>query len=381
VAQNDIIVVHTSGGNPALCNPGNAASETTAVTQYPKASFGANYDTAWDWYSPSTGLTSSDNVLSVSDDAGAIEDAVLAANAPSGTVTAASEAEAARAAAAGQWHAPGGGVPVGGFVDDAFRANAVLDLDATGTSAAGNSIQRTSDSDVNDKTDWTTGAGAASTFGVLNAGQAACCPVTVYSIQTGAVGAGSGVTLDSRLVTGVTADRKNLWIQEQPGDLDYSGVDYSGVYVFRGSGAPDLDPSLVAGSRVTVIGTVQEFAGETQVAASSVTVTAALGEVPAVTDVTAAAVTSDPNAEAYEGVLVRIASLKVTAAAIGDVLTLRDDFGATVLMDDKAYDYAAASYPLGTCFAFVTGVMSENGSGRLILPRSPGDLVGGGTCN
>ena len=59
------------------------------------------------------------------------------------------------------------------YIDAIFRMNAADDLDATGTTAAGTSIQRIDNNDTNAKTDWTTGAGAASTFGALNAGQTA----------------------------------------------------------------------------------------------------------------------------------------------------------------------------------------------------------------
>jgi len=96
---------------------------------------------------------------------------VLVADAPSGTAAAASETAAAIVAAATQWTMVGGGIPVGGFVDDAFRIHAVLDLNATGTAASGTSIQRTDNTDSNDLNGWTTGAGVASTWGLNNAGQ------------------------------------------------------------------------------------------------------------------------------------------------------------------------------------------------------------------
>jgi len=57
------------------------------------------------------------------------------------------------------------------YIDAVFRANAVDDLDATGTTAAGTSIQRVDDTDHNNKADWTTGAGAPSTWGALNPNQ------------------------------------------------------------------------------------------------------------------------------------------------------------------------------------------------------------------
>src|SRR5690606_32031596 len=113
-------------------------------------------------------LTATDNVFTLLDNTGVIRDAVFAANAPTGTAAADSETAAMRAADAGEWTAPDGTVPAGGFVDDDFRANAVLDLDGTGTSPAGESIQRSDDLDTNHKGGWTQ---ASSSWGLLNSGQ------------------------------------------------------------------------------------------------------------------------------------------------------------------------------------------------------------------
>ncbi|MEZ4398522.1 MAG: Ig-like domain-containing protein [Kofleriaceae bacterium] len=170
VATNDLIVVHMNGGN-ATCNPGASGNETTAANQNPQATFAANYDTAFDFYSTDTGLTNTDNVFTLYDNTGAIIDAILVANLATGTAAAGSETQAAAVAAAMQWQNVGGGTPPGGYIDDAFRMNAVLDLDATGAAAAGTSIQRLDNTDDNDLADWSTGAGPASTFGLINVGQ------------------------------------------------------------------------------------------------------------------------------------------------------------------------------------------------------------------
>jgi hypothetical protein len=169
VATNDFIVVHLKSTDPA-CNPTGASDEIVSPTQFPQATHGQNYDTAYDWYSTQQ-LVAFDNVFTLYDGVGLIRDAVLAANGPDGTVSAASELQAAVVAAAGEWQMVGGGVPPGGFVDAEFRAHAVLDLDATGLNALGTSIQRTTNVDSNDKNGWTTGTGAPSTWGLLNPGQ------------------------------------------------------------------------------------------------------------------------------------------------------------------------------------------------------------------
>jgi hypothetical protein len=141
VATNDIVVVHLNSGN-ATCNPGASTNETTSINQRPTAMFARNYDTAWDVFSTDTGLTATDNVITVFDRFGTITDVVLIdddipASMTPNNVGAASETAAATAAAANQWQNVGGGTPAGGYVDDNFRLHAAVDSDATGTAPAG----------------------------------------------------------------------------------------------------------------------------------------------------------------------------------------------------------------------------------------------------
>jgi uncharacterized repeat protein (TIGR01451 family) len=165
VRKNDIILVHLNGAS-ADCNPGASESEISGPEEFPAASYPGNSDKAYDWYSGQVGLQSTDTVLTVT---GLTRDTVLAASAPSGPVHSSSEAMAAEMAALGQWHMVGGGIPPGGFVDDNFCAHAVLDLDATGNTVDGMSIQRTTNTDSNDKNGWT--MDVAPSWGQLNVGQ------------------------------------------------------------------------------------------------------------------------------------------------------------------------------------------------------------------
>lgn len=172
VATNDLIVVHMNGGSGA-CNGGGAAApanETTAPDAIPASAVSTNYDTAFDFYSTDSGLTATDNVFALLDGAGTYVDAVFASDAPTGTAAADSETAAADAAAAGEWTTTAGTVPATGFVDEDFNAHAVQDLNGTGTTAAGDSIQRSDDLDSNSMTGWTQ---VASSFGAINAGQTA----------------------------------------------------------------------------------------------------------------------------------------------------------------------------------------------------------------
>lgn len=174
VATNDLIVVHVNGGS-STCNPSSATNETTAVNQFATAQHSRNYDTAYDLYSTDTGLTSTDNVFTLYAADGSIMDAVFVSDDAAGSAAAATETQADVVATANQWRTVAGTIPTGGFVDDSFNANAVLDLDATGTAASGTSIQRLDNLDDNNLSDWNQGTDLvrASTWGALNAGQTA----------------------------------------------------------------------------------------------------------------------------------------------------------------------------------------------------------------
>jgi hypothetical protein len=171
VQTNDFVVIHLNASN-ATCNPSGATQETASPTEQPVATHPRNFDTAYDFWNADTGLTNTDNVFTLFDAAGAISDAVFISNDPAPnmmgvkTAAAATETAAAAVGAAGQWDPA-----LATYIDDVFHMHAVLDLDGTGTTVGGNSIQRLDDTDDNNQADWTTGAGAASTWGALNPGQ------------------------------------------------------------------------------------------------------------------------------------------------------------------------------------------------------------------
>lgn len=170
VATNDLIVVHMNNG--ATCNPGTSTNETTAPNQQPSATFARNYDTAYDFYSTDTGLTNTDNVFTLFDNLGNIVDVIFAANGPTGTAAVGTETAAATAINAWGIVGMAGADPAGGYIDDTFRANAVLDLDDPASALyTGTSLQRIDNTDDNDAADWSTGAGPANTWGALNVGQ------------------------------------------------------------------------------------------------------------------------------------------------------------------------------------------------------------------
>ncbi len=172
VPPGALIVVHFGAAANGPCTNGISPNETESPTQYPNAQFPVNYDGAYDLYTTDAGLTATNNVISVMKTTTVI-DAVMLASAPTGTAAGDSEDQAAILAAQNQWQMVGGGVPVGGFVDDNFSAHAALDLDAGGATPAGVSIQRLDDTDDNDKADWNNATTTVqpSTWGALNVGQ------------------------------------------------------------------------------------------------------------------------------------------------------------------------------------------------------------------
>jgi endonuclease G, mitochondrial len=178
VRKNDFIVVHLSSGS-ATCNPDAASQETGSPTDQAAAAYAGNFDTAYDFWAADAGLTSTNNVFAIATRAGVIQDAVLISDVATTAVAAASQAAAATVGMVHQWS------PAQiAYSDAEFLAAAVDDLDATGTTSTGVSIQRVNDGDTNGKADWTVGAGVASTWGLRNAGQMPLRSGALLSVHT-----------------------------------------------------------------------------------------------------------------------------------------------------------------------------------------------------
>jgi len=166
VHKNDYIVVHENANDTTHCNPNSATSETTTKTDQPAATYAGNYDTAFDFWNADTGLVATNNTLTLYDPTNTIVDAVFIGDGASAT-SGSTLTQAGIIGTANQWQ------PAATTYDaTAFYAAAVQNSNMTGMTAAGNSLQRTGDTDTDAKADWTTGTGAASTWGANNAGQA-----------------------------------------------------------------------------------------------------------------------------------------------------------------------------------------------------------------
>jgi hypothetical protein len=164
-----------------------------------------------------------------------------------------------------------------------------------------------------------------------------------------------------------------------------------GAYVLVGSA---LAAELAVGATVNVQGTVTEFdvvptggvaSGDTvtEVSSGTITVVAAPGATLPTPLVTAPATLSDIGAagEPYEGVLVQVATVKVTAALANGRYELTANDQSKIIMDQEAFVLPALV--VGTCYETIMGVMHVQVTDNLrtINPRGLTDLVAGTGCN
>ncbi|PTL82811.1 chitobiase/beta-hexosaminidase C-terminal domain-containing protein [Vitiosangium sp. GDMCC 1.1324] len=161
VATGDIIVVHIA---PAAAPTDAPASETLGKSQYPKASYGANFDTAWDFLGGATGISySAHRVLRVKDPMGNTQDAVPFV--VDGQTTSTFPAQLQAIQAEGLWLPAdcGGMLCTYTSVPSAMQVS-VNWSNLTSTSAT--SVQRYGGMDTNQYSDWS--PAGTSSFGLPN---------------------------------------------------------------------------------------------------------------------------------------------------------------------------------------------------------------------
>lgn len=162
----------------------------------------------------------------------------------------------------------------------------------------------------------------------------------------------------------------------------------NGVYVFT-STAPDAN--AVIGATVNVQGTILEFdvaplAGDSVTEITNATVSTPVppgGTLPTPI-VVAPATLSDIGApgEVYEGVLVQVATVKVTKALAGGQYEFTANDNSKIIMDDESFAPTVA-LNVGDCYGSITGLMSIDltNNVRTLNPRQAADLVTGAGCN
>lgn len=157
VQVGDVIVVHLT---PIDTNGDAPASESSSKSQYPTATYAANYDNAWDFLGAAANITFSSRVIRVETSAGVTQDGVAGTT---GTSPPASFAAALQAIQSeGHW------LPVdcGGVACTSTTGMAIAATwSGTSSTRTGNSMRRVSGTDTNMKDDWAVGTNS---FGVAN---------------------------------------------------------------------------------------------------------------------------------------------------------------------------------------------------------------------
>lgn len=193
-------------------------------------------------------------------------------------------------------------------------------------------------------------------------------------------------SLTNVFITARSKDGKSIWVADS-----LAGAVNNGVFVFTNTA---LAATFAIGAKVNVQGLVEEFdtapsgmqpMGErvTEVTGGTPVLVEAPGATLPTPVVVSAATLSDIGAggEAYEGVLVQAATVKVTAVQANGKIELTANGGTKLIMDDDSFSPTDAP-TVGTCYASVTGVMHVQliDNIRTINPRQAGDLVVGAGC-
>lgn len=153
VTAGDVIVVHLS---PAALSGGAPASETTSKSEYPRAMYAPNYDTAWDFLGRAAGITNSNRVIRVRDAGGETQDAVpfvVTGGSPPGAFPGQLQAIQAE----GLWLPSS----CGGVLCTYTSFPTAQEVSALWTGVGSNaslSVRRISRTDTNAKGDWAVGA-------------------------------------------------------------------------------------------------------------------------------------------------------------------------------------------------------------------------------
>lgn len=212
-------------------------------------------------------------------------------------------------------------------------------------------------------------------YGCQQTEPACVSDTSVVQIQDGTIAEGMQVMLTNVVVSGLTNDREHLWIMDNA-----PAGEYNGVYVYMGGDAVPQPPEIGIGTVLNVSGRVLEYSGYTELVDPVLTPVGATITPIAVTGVDTATLSSDATNEPYEGVLVELNDVLVTATGIDtfDSFNVSDGSG-DLRVGTRSFGYTPPAD--GECYASLVGIMYRFSSGVSFSPRSPEDMVVGGTCN
>lgn len=218
--------------------------------------------------------------------------------------------------------------------------------------------------------DTSDGSGTGETEGPGDTGEAAT--VTIFDIQQGMVAENTTVNVKDVVVTSpVNFESGGVFVQEQ------QGGEFSGIYLYMWNEVVD-GVQLTPGDVVTVTGEYVVFYGMSQITVRKAADLEVVGdaEPPAPAVVPAADIaTGGDRARNFQGVLVQIENATVTQPA-----NQHGEFVVEggLLVDDFFLAPGDAPDPdVGAVYDSIVGPLYFAFDKYRILPRNPGDLVGG----
>jgi hypothetical protein len=199
------------------------------------------------------------------------------------------------------------------------------------------------------------------------------CPAlqtTVDKILDGTVKPGASVDIKGLCVTAIRkpgASGNGLWVQ------DPTRNEFAGIFAFLGS----AQPTVAVLDQVDVSGKVEDFQGLLELTGLTFTKTGVCNPIaPVVVADPASIATNGANALRYRGMLVRVNGVSVVNAN-PDAPQNFNEFAVTgnLRIDDFLFAYPQNSFPVGTAFPFVAGVLHYSFNNNKILPRDAADLT------
>lgn len=205
------------------------------------------------------------------------------------------------------------------------------------------------------------------------------CPATVRDLKTGAIPLNTRVSIGPVVVTGVGKKDTTpigFFVQMLPTDPGYEGVQWSGIYVYFPAGAGKVVP----GDLVKVVGTVQDYYGQTQIAqVTDLTVVGKASLPDPVVVLPQQVSTGGPLASPLEGTVIRVENVTVTNVTPppgpGDTAPTYE-FVVNDVLRVNDFIYRIDPFPsLGDGFDSITGILRYANGNSKLEPRWPSDVV------
>ncbi|MBK9757613.1 MAG: lamin tail domain-containing protein [Nannocystis sp.] len=229
-----------------------------------------------------------------------------------------------------------------------------------------------SDASTSGDTTSSTGADSSSTGDTMGV-----TDDTIYEIQNGTIKEKQPVDVKGVIVTGISATKTGMFVQEK------DGGQYSGAWVYVGKMGPNI-MALALGDEVDITGSTLEFNDLTEIDASlgTVTPTGVKGVKIDPAPVTLKTLADPITAEPWEAVHIRVTAAPLTITQIINLVEYKlTSAGEGVVIDDLLYASLMdkLSFPqigVDASFTAAAGPLNQSVGVYKIAPRMPADLEG-----